>query len=98
MPVSAVFQLYLRPRWISTTPLPREDHATVGESSTTSSCRTWIARNRKGAVRTSSRPVRKSSVMTPAPMRTPLTDLLPEEYGALAALIDKQRRAIEIDR
>ena len=27
---------------------------------------------------------------TAGPVRTPLTDLLPEEYEALAALIDKQ--------
>ena len=69
----------------------REDHATVGKIIDDFFLPYLDIRNRKAGYAVSI--VKAGATISgysAGPVRTPLTDLLPEEYEALAALIDKQ--------
>ena len=71
--------------------IAREDHATVGKIIDDFFLPYLDIRNRKAGYAVSIVKAGAKIVGYDAgPVRTPLTDLLPEEYEALAALIDKQ--------
>ncbi|MDP2145382.1 MAG: 5-dehydro-4-deoxyglucarate dehydratase, partial [Pseudomonas sp.] len=69
----------------------REDHATVNKIIDDFFLPYLDLRNRKAGYAVSIvKAGAKIAGYDAGPVRTPLTDLLPEEYEALAALIDKQ--------
>ena len=71
--------------------IAREDHATVGKIIDDFFLPYLDIRNRKAGYAVSIvKAGAKISGYDAGPVRAPLTDLLPEEYEALAALIDKQ--------
>ena len=93
MPVysSAVFNFIPKTAMEFYHAIAREDHDTVGKLIDDFFLPYLDIRNRKAGYAVSI--VKAGATISghsAGPVRTPLTDLLPEEYEALAALIDKQ--------
>ncbi len=93
MPVysSAVFNFIPKTAMDFYHAIARDDHATVGKIIDDFFLPYLDIRNRKAGYAVSI--VKAGATISgysAGPVRTPLTDLLPDEYEALAALIDKQ--------